>query len=73
MRWLFDTPWAILGGVLACALIVFFEPDREIVCNASIMLVCVDLADENVDVKEILHGSGPPSRSLGAPTETYQA
>ena len=61
----FDAPRFEFGGVRAPSFVVFLEASWEVGGDADIMTGGIGLADQDVDVKMVIH-SGLPSRSLAA-------
>ncbi len=55
----FDSPWPVLRSVRTCTSIVF-----KVTCNASVVDRVARLTHKNVNVKELFHLAGLPSRSL---------
>ena len=62
----FDSPWSVLQSVWTCASIVLEQALFKITCNARVVDRLFRLAHQNINVKEVFHLAGLPSRSLGA-------
>ena len=62
----FDSPWPVLRTVWTCASIVLEQALFKITCNARVVDRLFRLAHQNINVKEVFHLAGLPSRSLGA-------
>src|SRR5713101_5665453 len=60
----FDSPWPVLRSVRTCASVVFEEALFKLTCNASVVDRVVRLTHQNINVKEVFHLAGLPSRSI---------
>src|SRR5437870_172937 len=62
--------WRCICMYLDCALL---DETGGVACDAGVVLSCISLAYENINVEKIFHCAGLPSRSLGAQGRKYQA
>jgi len=58
----FDSPWPMLRSVRTCASIVLEQALFKITCNARAVDRLFRLAHQNINVKEVFHLAGLPSR-----------